>query len=65
MAFILAGLVALASFVVWFFALFAAGMSDSPSASNDAAHTAHMILFVGLLIAALISASHWIHFPSW
>ena len=65
LAFIIAGLIAFGSVVAWAFAMLAASMSDSITASSDAAATANSVLVIGLGIAALVAASHWLPHIGW
>lgn len=63
LAFILAGLVFIGTLVVCAFMLFAAGMSDSPSAAANVPVTSTFV--IGTIIAALIAASHWLPHIGW
>jgi hypothetical protein len=62
-AFILAGIVFAGTLVVSALMVFAAGMSDSPSASANVPVLSTFI--TGTVIAALIAASHWMPHLSW
>lgn len=62
-AFILAGIVAIATLVLSGIMLFAAGMSSSPNASDNVPIAS--TFFVGMILAALIAASHWMPSIGW
>lgn len=62
-AFIIAGIVALVTLVISALMLFAAGMSDSPSAAANVPVTSTFI--TGMIIAALIAATHWMPHIGW
>jgi heme/copper-type cytochrome/quinol oxidase subunit 4 len=65
MAFILAGIFAFATVVMAVLMIMAAGMSDNPSAADDAGRQAIAILTVGLIVAVLIAVSHWLPHIGW
>ena len=60
MAFIVAGLIAAGSLGLGLLGLVAAGMSDAPGQTSGVAP----YVICGLVIAALVAASHWLH-ASW
>lgn len=60
-AFIIAALVAVATLALAVLQVFGAGMSDRPGAESGAGGT----LWIGLSIAALIAASHFLPSMSW
>ena len=62
-AFILAGIVFVATLAVSALMVFAAGMSDSPSASANVPVVSTFV--TGTIIAALIAASHWMPHLAW
>lgn len=62
LAFIIAGIVFAGTVALSLLMLFAAGMSDSPSAAAGVPVTSTFI--IGTVIAALIAATHWLHM-SW
>jgi len=61
MSFILAGVVVAGTLGFAALQAFAAGMSDAPGVSSGAGTT----LSIGLPIAALIAASHWLPHIGW
>ena len=63
LAFILAGIIFVGTLVVSALMIFAAGMSDSPSASANVPVLSTFI--TGTIIAALVAASHWLPHISW
>lgn len=63
LAFIIAGVVFAGTILLSVLMLFAAGMSDSPSASADVPVVSTFI--TGTIIAALIAASHWLPHVAW
>jgi hypothetical protein len=65
MAFILAFLVLAVTLGICAIGLFGAGMSDSPSASEDAEGTIKFVFFVGVTLSVLIAASHWLPHIGW
>jgi len=65
MAFIVAGLIAVTTIAVCAVMIFAAGMSDSPSASADVGGDALRTFVIGIVIAGLVAASHWLPHIGW
>ena len=63
LAFILAGIVFAGTLAVSAAMVFAAGMSDSPSASANVPVLSTFLS--GTIIAVLIGASHWLPHMSW
>lgn len=63
LAFIFAGIVFAGTLVVSVVMIFAAGMSDSPSAAENVPVLSTFI--TGTIIAGLIAASHWLPHLSW
>lgn len=61
-AFIVAGIVVLMTLALCALMLFASGMASAPSTSNELPYRS--VFFIGMFIAALIAASHWLHI-SW
>lgn len=59
LAFILAGVVFVCTLAVSALMLFAAGMSDSPSAAANV--PVGTTFAIGTIIAVFIAASHWVH----
>lgn len=62
-AFILGGVVAILTIFASVMLLFAAGMSDSPSAAAEV--PVKSTFFIGMSCAALIVASHWMPRIGW
>lgn len=62
-AFILAGIVFVGTLAVSALIVFAAGMSDSPSALTNVPVLSTFV--TGTIISALIAASHWMPHLSW
>ena len=62
-AFILAGIVFVGTLVLSALMLFAAGMSDNPTASANVPVLSTFI--TGAIIAVLIAASHWLPHLAW
>jgi hypothetical protein len=62
-AFIVAGLIAVATLAASFVMLFAAGMSDSPSASESV--PVKSTFFTGMFLASIVVASHWLPHIGW
>jgi hypothetical protein len=60
-AFIIAGIVALLSLALGLLGLFASGMSDAPGQTSGVAP----YVIGGLIVAALIAASHFLPHMSW
>lgn len=60
-AFIIGGVVFVATLLLALLQVYAAGMSDAPGASSGAGST----LIAGSVIAALIIASHWLPHIGW
>jgi hypothetical protein len=60
-AFIIAGIVAMLSLALGLLGLFADGMSDAPGQTSGVA----TYVIGGLIIAALIAASHFLPHMSW
>ena len=65
LAFIVAGVIEAFTVGAALLTLFAAGMSDSGSAAEDATRDASSIFIGGTIVAALIAASHWLPRVSW
>lgn len=64
-AFVVAGIVAVITILITLFMLFAAGMSDAGYAARDAEHQAIGVFLTGMIIAALIAATHWLPHIGW
>ena len=64
-AFILALLIVLATVLWCGFELFAAGMSSSPSASAEMSRRVPRHFAVGLVLAGLVAATHWLPSIGW
>ncbi len=62
-AFILAGIVFVGTLLVSGLMLFAAGMSDNPSAAADV--PVKSTFFIGMTCAGLIAATHWMPHIGW
>lgn len=65
MAFIFAFAIILITIVVCGFMLYGSEMSDSPSASRDANEMAKYVFEVGIVIAIVVGASHWLPHIGW
>lgn len=61
MSFILGGFIIIGAIGVAALMVLAAGMSDSPSASEGAGGEALTVLIVGVIVGVLVIGSHWIH----
>jgi hypothetical protein len=61
MAFIIAAIIAVLSLAIGLLGAFASGMSDAPGQSSGVAP----IVTGGLILAALIAASHWLPHIGW
>ncbi len=64
MALILGGLIILGAIAMALLIVFAAGMSDSPSAAEGAGGQALGVLITGVVIGGIVIATHWMHL-SW
>jgi len=64
-AFILAGIVAVATIVIVVMMFMAASMSDNSSMADDVGHNAIYLLFIGIALAVMIAASHWLPHIGW
>jgi hypothetical protein len=62
-AFIIAGIVAVITIIISLLMLFAAGMSDAPSAVAKVPVTSTFV--TGMVIAGLIAATHWLPHIGW
>lgn len=64
-AFIIAALIFVGTLLLSALILFAAGMSDNPSASAGAGRSALGTLIGGTVLSAIILASHWMPHIGW
>lgn len=62
-AFIIAGIIFIGTALISIVMIFAAGMSDSPSASENV--PIKTTFFTGTIISILIAASHWLPHIGW
>jgi Kef-type K+ transport system membrane component KefB len=61
MAFILGGIIIVGALGIAALMVFAAGMSDNPTAADDVGRQALGVLIGGVVFGGLIIGSHWIH----
>lgn len=64
-AFIIGGLVFSGTILICLIMMFAAGMSDSPSAADGVGRRAFGTLIGGSLLSAAIVGSHWMPHIGW
>ena len=64
-AFIVAGIVFIATVGISFIMIFAAGMSDNPSASQEVGRQALGTFLTGCVIAGIIAGTHWMPSIGW
>ena len=64
-AFIIAGIIVALTGLWCLFELFAAGMSSSPSAAAEVSNRVPWHFAIGIIIAGLVAATHWLPSIGW
>lgn len=64
-AFIIGGIIFIGTLLICALMIFAAGMSDNPSAAQGAGSEAMSVLIGGSILSALTVASHWMPHIGW